>query len=106
MNVNKLSRIYDLKIQNYFSAYENLIFFLYFFRWYLLANPINRVEVEFLPVYTPNAEEVSKPEVYAQNVQKLMADALGVPALDMTYTAAYKEYCQKNNTFVEDKKDK
>merc|ERR1711860_11032 len=71
--------------------------------WYLLANPINRVEVEFLPVYTPNAEEVSKPEVYAQNVQKLMADALGVPALDMTYTAAYKEYCQKNNTFVEDK---
>ncbi len=57
-------------------------------------------------MYTPNAEEVSKPEVYAQNVQKLMADALGVPALDMTYTAAYKEYCQKNNTFVEDKKDK
>lgn len=57
-------------------------------------------------MYTPNAEEVSKPEVYAQNVQKLMAEALGVPALDMTYTAAYKEYCQKHNTFVEDTKNK
>ena len=73
-------------------------------RWYLLANPINRVEVEFLPVYTPNAEEVSKPEVYARNVQKLMAEALGVPALDITFTAAYKEYCQKTNTFIEDSK--
>jgi len=72
--------------------------------WYLLANPINRVEVEFLPVYTPSAEEVSKPEVYARNVQKLMAEALGVPALDITFTAAYKEYCQKTNTFIEDSK--
>ena len=25
--------------------------------WYLLSSPVNRVEIEFLPVYTPSQEE-------------------------------------------------
>jgi len=72
--------------------------------WYILANPINRVEVEFLPVYTPNEEEKSKPELFAKNVQLIMAEALGVPATDISYGAAYKEYCKRNDTYIEDKK--
>lgn len=74
--------------------------------WYLLANPINRVEVEFLPVYTPNPEEQANPEIYAKNVQQVMADALGVPAMDISYGAYYKEYCKQHNTYIEDKNKK
>jgi len=72
--------------------------------WYLLANPINRVEVEFLPVYVPNEEEKAKPELYAKNVQLIMAEALGIPATDISYGAAYKEYCKRTDTYIEDKK--
>merc|ERR1719219_136336 len=72
--------------------------------WYLLANPINRVEIEFLPVYVPNEEEKNKPELYAKNVQVIMAEALGVTATDVSYGAAYKEYCKRNDTYIEDKK--
>merc|ERR1712141_25332 len=71
--------------------------------WYLLSNPINRVVVEFLPIYTPNDEEKNNPEVFAKNVQKLMAEALNIPAMDISYGAYYKEYCNKFNTNVEDK---
>jgi len=74
--------------------------------WYLLSNPVNRVEVEFLPVYTPSPEEKAKPELYAKNVQMVMAEALGVPAMDISYAGYYKEYCQKHNTYVEDTKKK
>lgn len=71
---------------------------------YILANPINRVEVEFLPVYIPNEEEKSSPELYAKNVQVKMAEALSVPATDISYGAAYKEYCKKTGQDIEDKK--
>ena len=33
-----------------------------------------------------------------------MAEALGVPATDISYGAAYKEYCKRNDTYIEDKK--
>ncbi len=65
---------------------------------YLLANPLNRVEVEFLPVYKPNDEEKADPELYAKNVQKVMAEALGVQATDITYNQQYREYCERHNT--------
>jgi len=74
--------------------------------WYILANPINRVEVEFLPVYIPNDEEKSKPELYAKNVQAIMAEALGLQATDTSYGTAYKEYCKRNDTYIEDNKKK
>ncbi|TMS02279.1 Lysophospholipid acyltransferase LPCAT4 [Larimichthys crocea] len=38
--------------------------------------------IEFLPVYNPSQEEKNDPNLYADNVQKLMAKALGVPATD------------------------
>lgn len=74
--------------------------------WYLLANPINRVEVEFLPVYTPNVEEVSKAEVYAKNVQKLMAEALEIQATEISCGAFYKEYCKQQNTYIQEDSEK
>uniref|UniRef100_H2LYK3 Lysophosphatidylcholine acyltransferase 4 n=1 Tax=Oryzias latipes TaxID=8090 RepID=H2LYK3_ORYLA len=38
--------------------------------------------LQFLPVYKPSEEEKKDPNLYADNVQKLMAGALGVPATD------------------------
>ena len=70
--------------------------------WYLLANPINRVEVEFLPVYNPSPAEISDPELYAKNVQLVMAKNLNVEATDVTYAKYYEEYCRKTNTLLEE----
>uniref|UniRef100_A0A3Q2FY11 Lysophosphatidylcholine acyltransferase 4 n=1 Tax=Cyprinodon variegatus TaxID=28743 RepID=A0A3Q2FY11_CYPVA len=36
----------------------------------------------FLPVYKPSEEEKQDPNLYADNVQRLMAKALGIPATD------------------------
>ena len=65
--------------------------------WYLLANPINRVVVEFLPIYNPTEEEKQSPELYAKNVQKIMAEALDIPAMDISYGAQYKNYFIKDS---------
>ena len=69
--------------------------------WYLLANPINRVVVEFLPIYNPTEEEKQSPELYAKNVQKIMAEALDIPAMDISYGAQYKKYCNQYDTKYE-----
>lgn len=50
--------------------------------WHTTSQIYSSITVEFLPVYTPSAEEKESPELYAENVQKLMARALGVPATD------------------------
>lgn len=50
--------------------------------WYTAAQFYTNVTVEFLPVYTPSQEEKENPELFADNVQKLMAKVLGVPATD------------------------
>ncbi|KAI8464591.1 MAG: hypothetical protein J3K34DRAFT_439899 [Monoraphidium minutum] len=48
----------------------------------------NHVEVECLPIYHPSAEERAHPQVYAANVRKLMAKALGVPMVDQDRSVA------------------
>ncbi|KAJ0055965.1 hypothetical protein NL108_017050 [Boleophthalmus pectinirostris] len=50
--------------------------------WHTASQPYTNMTVEFLPVYKPSEEEKSNPGLYADNVQKLMAKALGVPATD------------------------
>lgn len=50
--------------------------------WYTTTQPYTNVTVEFLPVYNPSEEEKNDSNLYADNVQKLMAAALGVPATD------------------------
>eukprot|EP00096_Caligus_rogercresseyi_P003272 TRINITY_DN1601_c0_g1_i1.p1 TRINITY_DN1601_c0_g1~~TRINITY_DN1601_c0_g1_i1.p1 ORF type:complete len:349 (+),score=119.01 TRINITY_DN1601_c0_g1_i1:260-1306(+) len=60
--------------------------------WLLLARPFNTVEVEFLPVYKPSQEEKDSAELYAKNVQELMAKHLQIPATELTYSKYYEEY--------------
>ena len=72
--------------------------------WYLLSKPVNRVEVEFLPVYFPSEEEKRKPELYAGNVQQAMAKALDLPSSEITFTKYYNEYCAKHNLLSVDSK--
>jgi lysophosphatidylcholine acyltransferase/lyso-PAF acetyltransferase len=51
----------------------------------LWAQPRSRVAVTFLPVYTPSAAERADAELYAANVQRVMAAALDVPTTQYTY---------------------
>ncbi|XP_030194567.1 lysophospholipid acyltransferase LPCAT4 isoform X1 [Gadus morhua] len=50
--------------------------------WHTMSQFYTRVTVEYLPVYTPSQEEKDDPNLYANNVQKLMASCLGLPATD------------------------
>lgn len=50
--------------------------------WHTTSQLYTNMTVEFLPVYNPSEEEKNNPGLYADNVQKLMANALGVPATD------------------------
>uniref|UniRef100_A0A8C3RSR8 Lysophosphatidylcholine acyltransferase 4 n=1 Tax=Chelydra serpentina TaxID=8475 RepID=A0A8C3RSR8_CHESE len=50
--------------------------------WLTASQLCTTVEVEFLPVYQPSAEESVNPTLYASNVQRAMARALGVPATE------------------------
>lgn len=40
------------------------------------------LEVEYLPVYYPDEEEQADPELYAANIQRLLAYTLNVPISD------------------------
>uniref|UniRef100_UPI00358F5F0C lysophosphatidylcholine acyltransferase 2-like isoform X2 n=1 Tax=Myxine glutinosa TaxID=7769 RepID=UPI00358F5F0C len=53
--------------------------------WLTLCQLHTSVEIEFLPVYVPCAEEKNDPAAYACNVQKLMAGALNVPVTEHTF---------------------
>ncbi|KAG7221481.1 hypothetical protein INR49_002456 [Caranx melampygus] len=50
--------------------------------WHTTSQLYTNMTVEFLPVYKPSQEEKNNPNLYADNVQKIMAKALGVPATD------------------------
>ncbi|KAL7644804.1 UNVERIFIED_CONTAM: hypothetical protein RMT77_004617 [Armadillidium vulgare] len=53
--------------------------------WTTLCQFHNYCELEYLPVYYPSNEEIADPFLYARNVRKVMADAMGVPVLDYTF---------------------
>uniref|UniRef100_A0A3Q4BY40 EF-hand domain-containing protein n=1 Tax=Mola mola TaxID=94237 RepID=A0A3Q4BY40_MOLML len=50
--------------------------------WHTTSQLYTNMTVEFLPVYKPSEEEKNDPNLYADNVQRLMAKALGIPATD------------------------
>ncbi|XP_061565888.1 lysophospholipid acyltransferase LPCAT4 [Cololabis saira] len=50
--------------------------------WHTASQLYSNMTVEFLPVYKPSQQEKDDPNLYADNVQKLMAKALGIPATD------------------------
>eukprot|EP00164_Ancoracysta_twista_P000988 GFYU01001293.1.p1 GENE.GFYU01001293.1~~GFYU01001293.1.p1 ORF type:complete len:385 (+),score=62.85 GFYU01001293.1:128-1282(+) len=51
---------------------------------FLMCQPINYLEVQWLPVYYPSPQEERDATVFASNVQKVMARALGVPTTNLT----------------------
>lgn len=53
--------------------------------WYSLCQFYIRFQVEFLPVYTPSAEEKDDPKLYAESVRQLMANALALPCTEHTF---------------------
>nr|XP_012996283.1 lysophosphatidylcholine acyltransferase 1 [Cavia porcellus] len=53
--------------------------------WLTLCQFHNQVEIEFLPVYSPSEEERRNPALYAGNVRRVMAEALGVSVTDYTF---------------------
>ncbi|KAK9876747.1 hypothetical protein WA026_014985 [Henosepilachna vigintioctopunctata] len=53
--------------------------------WLTLTRPYSYCEIEFLPVYVPDEQEKKDPKLYANNVRKVMAKALGIPVSDYTY---------------------
>ncbi|XP_062424484.1 LOW QUALITY PROTEIN: lysophosphatidylcholine acyltransferase 1 [Rhea pennata] len=53
--------------------------------WLTLCQFHNSVEIEFLPVYVPSEEERKNPALYASNVRRVMAEALGVSVTDYTF---------------------
>ncbi|XP_010842461.1 PREDICTED: lysophospholipid acyltransferase LPCAT4 isoform X1 [Bison bison bison] len=53
--------------------------------WLTASQPCSIVDVEFLPVYCPSPEESRDPTLYANNVQRVMAQALGIPATECEF---------------------
>ncbi|EPQ02521.1 Lysophosphatidylcholine acyltransferase 1, partial [Myotis brandtii] len=53
--------------------------------WLTLCQFHNQIEIEFLPVYNPSEEEKKDPALYASNVRRVMAEALGVSVTDYTF---------------------
>ncbi|XP_031198092.1 lysophosphatidylcholine acyltransferase 2B [Mastomys coucha] len=50
-----------------------------------LSQPFTRVEVEFMPVYTPSEEEKKDPILFANAVRIKMANALKLPVTDHSF---------------------
>ena len=63
--------------------------------WLLLVKPVNNIEVHFLPVYHPTPKEKADSDLYARNVQCLMAKELDIfPSQDTFhkhYQAVYSD---------------
>ncbi|XP_054638330.1 lysophosphatidylcholine acyltransferase 1 [Dunckerocampus dactyliophorus] len=53
--------------------------------WLTLCQLHNEFEIEFLPIYTPSEEEKRNPALFAINVRRVMATALGVPITDYSF---------------------
>lgn len=56
--------------------------------WLTASQPCSIVDVEFLPVYQPSPEESKDPTLYANNVQRVMAQALGIPATECEFVGS------------------
>ena len=51
----------------------------------LMTRPMNQLHVKHLAVYTPNEAEKADPKLYANNVRKVMAKAMGVHSYELTW---------------------
>ncbi|XP_034191322.2 lysophosphatidylcholine acyltransferase isoform X2 [Osmia lignaria lignaria] len=75
--------------------------------WLTLTQLNSSCEIEFLPVYKPSEAEKTDPKLYANNVRRLMAEALQIPVSDYTYddcriiTKAHQLHIPHASTIVE-----
>uniref|UniRef100_A0A9J7XYZ7 Lysophosphatidylcholine acyltransferase 1 n=2 Tax=Cyprinus carpio TaxID=7962 RepID=A0A9J7XYZ7_CYPCA len=53
--------------------------------WLTLCQLHNSVEIEYLPTYTPSEEEKKDPALFANNVRRIMAKALGSRIIDYSF---------------------
>jgi len=60
--------------------------------FYTVCQWSTTAELQYLDVYEPSEEEKKNPMLYANNVRKVMAEALGVPLCDMTFEDIKKMY--------------
>ena len=60
--------------------------------WLTMTQLYQKVELEYLPVYQPNAAEVADAKLFASNVRTVMASALGVPTSDLTFEEIKERY--------------
>ena len=67
-----------------------------------MAQPFTHAEIEFLPVYHPSAAEIKDAKLFANNVRRLMAEALKVPTSDMTFEEVKERYAKfyKNKKLI------
>ena len=63
--------------------------------WYIITNPINLLELEFLPIYTPSEEEKRDADLFASNVQCYMANALKTRHSNVSYHTYYNKHYGK-----------
>merc|ERR1712179_629770 len=52
-------------------------------------------EMEFLPPYIPSEDEKKDPQLFADNVRKVMAEAAGIPLCDMSFEQVKAKYTKK-----------
>lgn len=62
---------------------------------YTLCQWNNTAELHFLDPYVPSDEEVKDPVLFANNVRKVMAEALDIPICDMTFEDIKQRYEDK-----------
>eukprot|EP01119_Soliformovum_irregulare_P024374 TRINITY_DN8723_c0_g1_i2.p1 TRINITY_DN8723_c0_g1~~TRINITY_DN8723_c0_g1_i2.p1 ORF type:complete len:201 (-),score=31.61 TRINITY_DN8723_c0_g1_i2:93-695(-) len=58
-------------------TWETIPFPLYIFQ--MLTQLTHRIDIDFLPLYTPSIEEMSDPMLYTNNIRKTMADSSHLP---------------------------
>ena len=59
--------------------------------WRIITKPINLLELEFLPIYKPNEEEMKDADLFASNLQCYMANALKTRHSNVTYHTYYNK---------------
>uniref|UniRef100_A0A8C9BYK7 Lysophosphatidylcholine acyltransferase 4 n=1 Tax=Phocoena sinus TaxID=42100 RepID=A0A8C9BYK7_PHOSS len=86
--------IAGVPVQPVLIRYPNSLFSLRLkVLWLTASQPCSIVDVEFLPVYRPSREESRDPTLYANNVQRVMAQALGIPATECEFVGKLAGDC-------------
>ena len=93
---------YFLNKWQYYSFFRNQPHGAKSILWTTLAQPFTRAQLEFLPVYHPNASEQKDPKLFASNVRELMAKSLEIPTSSMTFEEVKSRYAKlyKNKRLI------